>query len=179
MPNRTVKLIGRAYSQSGDMPGDGSVSITVNFNGTQVYSGTVPTNNSTVPSDRSAPAEELCTFEIDGATAGDIPMSVAVSNGTAFFGELRMNYNGARVSWGAPDESGFAVPTLLEDPATTFRDSVNTDKTVDSKSETKVNDQTPLEVRSDDDSLGEWEYRINHGQTLTCKYKVVAAQFPA
>ena len=38
MPNRTVKLIGRAYSQSGDMPGDGSVSITVNFNGTQVYS---------------------------------------------------------------------------------------------------------------------------------------------
>lgn len=179
MPNRTVKLMGRAYSQSGDMPGDGSVSITVNFNGTQVYSGTVPTNDSTVPSDRSAPAEVLCTFEIDGATAGDIPMSVAVDNGTAFFSELVMNYNGGRVSWGPPDESGYAVPTPLEDPATTFRDSINSEKTTDSKSDVKVGGQAPLEVRDEDGSLGEWEYRINHGQTLTCKYKVVAAQFPA
>lgn len=180
MPNRTVKLMGRAYSQSGDMPGDGSVSITVNFNGTQVYSGTVPTIDGAVPTDRSSPAEQLCTFEIDGAVEGDIPMSIAVTNGTVFFSQLWMNYNGARVSWGPPDESGFAVPTLLEDPATEFRDPNNRDTAgADVKSEVKINGQVPLEIRSDDPTLGEWEYRINHGQTLSCKYSVAQARFPA
>lgn len=178
MPNRTVKLMGRAYSQSGDMPGDGSVSLTVNFNGTQVYSGTVPTVDSAVPTDRSAPAVALCTFEIDGAVEGDIPVSIAVANGTAFFSQLRMNYNAARVSWGPADGSGYAVPTLLEDPATEFRDPNNNDTAgADVKKEVKIAGQSPLETRSDDPSLGEWEYRINHGQTLTCKYPVKQARF--
>ncbi len=83
MATRTFSLHGGAYSQSGD------VSIVVDFNGTEVFNGTVTTTLTEVP-EPSTTVTMLATWTEDEmwwpSTA--IPCSITVSGGTFFLAAL-------------------------------------------------------------------------------------------
>lgn len=88
MANRTVQLLGQGY---GATPAE----ITVTSNGNTVFSGTVSTVDQPLP---VLPNLEiileniLCTFEIDQAFTGQIPMTCTVSAGSVVFSEIFANY---------------------------------------------------------------------------------------
>jgi hypothetical protein len=88
MPIRTVQILGQGY-------GSTPAQITVTARGNTVFSGTVDTVNQPLP---ALPNPEinlnnvLCTFEIDTAFVGEIPMTCAVSAGTVIFSDIYTNY---------------------------------------------------------------------------------------
>jgi len=88
MANRTVQLLGQGY-------GANPAQITVTANGTTVFSGAVTTVDQPLP---SLPNTELnvsnilCSFEIDLAFSGQIPMTCAVSAGPVLFANTQANY---------------------------------------------------------------------------------------
>ena len=89
MAIRTVQFLGMGF-------GPDPATITVTANGTQVFSGTVPTLNQPVPSLPDValmPDQEvLFNLELDTAFAGNLPMTVTVNNGAAIFSEVMTNY---------------------------------------------------------------------------------------
>jgi hypothetical protein len=115
MPIRTVQILGQGY-------GSTPAQITVTASGNTVFSGTVDTVNQPSP---SLPNLEinlnnvLCTFEIDTAFVGEIPMTCAVSAGTVIFTNINANY----VSIPNPVYTPAQI-TTLDNPATTLADGV-------------------------------------------------------
>ena len=90
MANRTVQIRGQGYGSS-------PAQITVTANGNTVFSGTIATVDqplSVLPNLAINLDEILCTFEIDLAFTGQIPMTCAVSTGTVIFAEIYANYVG-------------------------------------------------------------------------------------
>jgi hypothetical protein len=88
MPIRTVQIQGQGY-------GSTPAQITVTARGNTVFSGTVDTVNQPVLSLPNAEinlTNVLCTFEIDTAFVGEIPMTCAVSAGTVIFSNIYANY---------------------------------------------------------------------------------------
>jgi len=84
MASRTLKLYGNAYANSGN------VSLVVNINGTQLFSGTVSTINTVTPEKNVAEPVVLGSVTLEDSVTGETPVSVAVSGGDAFivgFGE--------------------------------------------------------------------------------------------
>jgi hypothetical protein len=115
MPIRTVQILGQGY-------GSTPAQITVTANGNTVFSGTVATVDQPLP---ALPNPEinlsnvLCTFEIDTAFVGEIPMTCAVSAGTVIFAQIYANY----VQILNPIYTPAQIATLI-DPATTSADRV-------------------------------------------------------
>ena len=88
MANRTVQILGQGYGSS-------PAQITVTSNGNTVFSGTVSAVDQPLPALPNLAinlSEILCTFEIDQAFTGQIPMTCAVSSGTVIFGQIYANY---------------------------------------------------------------------------------------
>jgi hypothetical protein len=88
MAIRTVQILGQGY-------GTNPAGITVAAGGNTVFSGTVPTVDQPVPALPNAEINlnnVLCTFEIDTAFVGEIPMTCAVSAGTVIFSSIYANY---------------------------------------------------------------------------------------
>jgi hypothetical protein len=88
MANRTVQILGQGY-------GSTPAQITVTANGTTVFSGAVNTTDQSLPALPNADLDltnVLCTFEIDQAFSGQIPMTCAVSSGTVIFAQIYANY---------------------------------------------------------------------------------------
>jgi len=73
MANRTIKLYGSAFSDSGD------VSVNVSFNGVEVFNGTVTTLG--MASKNALEVGELLSFEVDDSISGSVPVSIRPSNG--------------------------------------------------------------------------------------------------
>jgi hypothetical protein len=94
MITRQVKIKGIAYSTTGN------VSITVDYNGTRVFDGIVPTNVVEQFPDEYDPPDctdsVLGTFDIDIEPTGTIPVVVTVQNGLVFFNQFLMNYVGPK-----------------------------------------------------------------------------------
>jgi hypothetical protein len=115
MPIRTVQILGQGY-------GSTPAQITVTASGNTVFSGTVDTVNQPLP---SLPNLEinlnniLCTFEIDTAFVGEIPMTCAVSAGAVIFAQICANY--AQIP--NPVYTQSQINTLIN-PATTVADRV-------------------------------------------------------
>jgi hypothetical protein len=115
MAIRTVQILGQGY-------GANPAEITVTANGNTVFSGTVATVDQPSP---ALPNLEinlnsvLCTFEIDTAFVGEIPMTCAVSTGTVVFSYVYANY----VSISNPVYTPAQIATL-ENPDTTQADRV-------------------------------------------------------
>ena len=87
MANRTLKMYGKAYGSS--------VSITVNFNSTQVFSGTVPSVEEEVDSGIAwADMDELCSFTVSTDISGNIPLTIDVSGGDLVYHTIHSNYSG-------------------------------------------------------------------------------------
>lgn len=88
MANRTIQLLGQGYGSS-------PAQITVTANGNTVFSGTVSAVDQPpppLPNPALTLAEILCTFEIDQAFTGQIPMTCAVSSGTVIFAQICANF---------------------------------------------------------------------------------------
>jgi len=88
MANRTVQIEGQGYGSS-------PAQITVTANGNTVFSGTVSAVSQLVPVLPNLDinlSEIFCTFEIDQAFTGQIPMTCAVSSGTVIFTQIYANY---------------------------------------------------------------------------------------
>jgi hypothetical protein len=88
MSNRTVQLLGQGY-------GANPAEITVTSNGNTIFSGTVNTVNQLpplLPNFDLDLTNVLCTFEIDLAFTGQIPMTCAVSSGSVIFAQIYANY---------------------------------------------------------------------------------------
>ena len=90
--NRTLQFYGYAY-------GDSNVSLTATINGTNVFSGEVPTINSPVPVPPIDFSNEVILFSIENSSlfptnyAGSYPMSITVSGGyAAAFNDIKCNY---------------------------------------------------------------------------------------
>lgn len=90
MANRTVQLLGLAYGAS-------PAEITVTVNGNTIFSGPVSTQNQPVPALPDASLKNstvvFCSFEIDQAFTGQIPITCTVNSGTVIFGQIRANYS--------------------------------------------------------------------------------------
>lgn len=88
MANRTVQILGQGYGAS-------PAQVTVTANGNTVFSGSVSSIDQPVPSLPSPGlnlSEILCTFEIDQAFTGQIPMTCEVTVGTVIFSTISVNY---------------------------------------------------------------------------------------
>ncbi len=88
MANRTVQIRGQGYGTS-------PAQITVTANGNTVFSGTIATVDQPLPAlpNKAIHLDEiLCTFEIDLAFTGQIPMTCVVNSGTVIFAEIFANY---------------------------------------------------------------------------------------
>ena len=88
MANRTVQILGQGYGSS-------PAQITVTANGNTVFSGTVNTVDQPLPALPNPDLDLtniLCTFEIDQAFTGQIPMTCAVSLGSVIFAQINANY---------------------------------------------------------------------------------------
>lgn len=89
MTTRTVKMFGLAY-------GSTTAEIAVTLDGVSVYTGTVTTSNTLIPSmpDPSLvdTTVEFCNFEIPMDTNGTLPMTCTVLNGTVIFAQINANY---------------------------------------------------------------------------------------
>ena len=114
MVARIVKIMGSAYATSGN------VSLAVDYNGSRVFTGEVPTTTVPVlpinqPSTEPTWEQELGLFETDTDTTGTIPVKITVTNGRIFFGHFWMNYVGPKIELEQTDPN---IPIDLNDPST-------------------------------------------------------------
>jgi len=174
MVNRIVKIMGTAYST-----GNNNVSVTVKYNGQQVFSGTVPTTKVAVlpagqpVGNADSSLGELGTFQTTTAVTGNIPVQVSVTGGKIFFAHFWMNYIGARYD---PVPTDPSVPVNLDNESTYqwvlrtnteshFGDpNINTVES-DGLTNTKINGQPfNWRVNVSQDQLGDWFYPVNEGE---------------
>ena len=168
MATRTIKLMGKAYSTSGD------VSLVINFNSTEVFNGTVTTTNSAAPR-KGQEGVELATWTVDTSLTGSVPLTIAVSGGTFQFNNLIGNYSGFTVQKtdGVPDVvDGAYVVAVAPDAyfgelnvntlASDGKDNINF-SSVDGDGQQRV-------VEEAEEELGDWVYTINDGVTFSCNF---------
>jgi len=177
MATRTFKLWGAAYSD------DGNVSITVNFNNSQVFSGTVDTIPGDIPTDVStefANHSYLCSWTGDTSLTGTVPVTIAVTGGDMIWEDILANYtcyelqedsdgnpvvvdgNYVAVAGGTPEEM---IGNLnINDAASDGKTNI---------SWTNRNDwNTQRDVTNNPDMLGDWAYRICDGQTISADFDI-------
>jgi hypothetical protein len=173
MVQRIVKLIGGAYSTSGD------VHVQATYNGVEISNGPVTTTVADViPFDGewTNSSDELVLFETTTDTTGLMPVSITVTGGTLVFKNFRMNYTGFGQERRATDP---AAPIDPDDPDTYYwavtvqPDSYYSDpnwNTVESDgivNITKNGEPWPWRMHVTDQQLGDWSYPIRDGETVT------------
>ena len=182
MVQRIVKLIGSAYSTSGD------VHVQATYNGVEISNGTVTTTvTDVIPVAGQLPVpalDELVLFETTTDITGQIPVSITVTGGTLFFTQFRMNYTGFTRERQATD------PAVSIDPddsdtytwvVTVQPDSYYSDPNINTVESDGVSNLTknglPWEWRVNvSDLLGDWTYPINNGETVAFDFFVDPAK---
>ena len=164
MATRNMKLIGKAFSTTGD------VSLVVNFNNSEVFSGTVNTTSGTFPDSQITESETLATFSIDTSVTGNVPLSIQVSNGDLHFVNIIGNYSGSEST---TDEAGNITVTVQ--PADYYGDLNINDANTDGKTNVvlegdigETQDRT-VDV-NDNTTWGDWGYRVYNGVTFKCDF---------
>lgn len=178
MVQRIVKLIGDAYSTSGD------VHVLATYNGGEIINGIVTTTAvdvipaaGTLP---SSPLQEIVIFETTTDTTGQMPVSITVTGGTLFFRHFWMNYTGYVTELQATDPN---VPINPDDPSTFIwvttvePDSYYTDpntNTVESDgiSNLTKNGESWTWRQNVGNRTGDWVYPIASGETVTFDFFV-------
>jgi len=167
MATRTIKFLGKAYSESGD------VSLEVNINGNQVHNSTVTTKTPT-GTENTDDLYEMFTFDIDSSVSGNIPVSIAVSGGTAYFRLLNGNYSGFEATRREDGTLVFPLEVTVA-PGDFYRDLNNNTAESDGKSNVSIeplNGATVTREPLDNTYYGDWHYRIPDGSTFTCDYYI-------
>jgi hypothetical protein len=87
MTTRTNKLLGRIWGDPAN-----PATITVNFNGAQVYTGTAPTVAGVLESPYLGELDTLCQWSDDTSVTGLIPVSVSVLNGSLLVSHVAVTH---------------------------------------------------------------------------------------
>jgi hypothetical protein len=180
MVTRTVKIMGSAYSTAGN------VSITVDYNGSRVFSGPVATTIVDVlplnqPNTDPNWEHELGLFETDTDVTGTVPVTITVTNGRMFFGHFWMNYIGPVVEREQVDPD---IPIDPEDPSTyrwvvvvgtqyNYGDPNTNTIESDGLTNTVLNGN-PWQIRVNVTPalLGDWAYPVSAGDVFTFDFFV-------
>jgi hypothetical protein len=161
MPNRTVQILGVAYGSS-------PVSMTATWSGNQIFSGTVPTQNTPAPTPTTPLGDVtpgvLFTFEIPIDATGNIGMTTSVENNTVLLGDILANYcNVANVV-------GNTV-TYISSGANGFG-SISSYDVDDERSEVSINGITQSIPDPKTDPAGTWWFILPGGSDLSCQVSV-------
>ena len=184
MVQRIVKMVGGAYSTTGD------VHVQATYNAAEIVNGPVATTVvDVIPRAGELPGpalDELVLFETTTETTGQMPVTISVTGGTLFFSHFWMNYSGYETQVQRSDPN---VPIDLRDPntfiwvVTVQPDSYYADPNTntlesDGISNLNKNDQ-PWGWRTDVDTqqLGDWIYPIRNGDNVTFDFFVDPAKF--
>lgn len=118
MTLRTVQIKGMGF-------GANPAEISVTLNGNVIFSGTVTTQDSApwpLPNlDLIGQEQVLCSFTVPMETAGEIPMSCTVNNGTVIFGSIEANYSSVPNPVFTAEEQAVLYSS---DPAVTLADKI-------------------------------------------------------
>jgi hypothetical protein len=187
MSTRNVKINGIAYSNSGD------VSITVDYNGTRVFDGTVPTNIVDIVPDITKPpkftGQTLGMFTTDIGLHGSVPVVVTVHNGILFFNQFWMNYSHALKRFNQVDPD---IPIDFNDSSTYTWTTITT-----AEAESHYGDPNKNTIESDgltnvildgkewnwrtnvsDQNIGNWSYPILSNSVLEFDFWVDPPTIP-
>ena len=182
MIQRIVKMIGSAYSTSGD------VHVQAIYNGVEILNGPVTTTvTDMIPAAGQLPIpaqNELFLFETTTDVTGQIPVTISVTGGTLFFTHFRMNYTGfTRVRQATdpdvpvdPDDSDTYNWVVTVQPDSYYSDpNTNTVESDGILNLTKNGES--WRWRTDvGDRLGDWVYPICDGETVTFDFFVDPAK---
>lgn len=152
--NRTLQVIGIAY-------GETPVTLTAEINGTTVFSGTVPTNNSPLPVPSTSLANASPLFSIADSPlfstdfAGSYPMTITVAGGYgALFGQIKCNY--------------MQVGNLYGE-STIFTTCYSTDTSQDPRTNVVINGTS---IQSDPPPAGAWTWLVSSDGSIACDLNV-------
>ena len=167
MATRTIKLMGKAYSTSGD------VSLVVNFNSTEVFNGTVTTVNSETPT-KGVNGVELATWTVDTSVTGSVPLTIAVSGGTCQFNNLTGNYSGYTLQEtdGVLDvvDGAYVVTVAPDAYFGELNENTVASDGKDNVSFSSSDGDVQTRVIEESDEVGDWVYTIQDGVTFSCDF---------
>jgi hypothetical protein len=175
MAVRTYKLYGVAFAEGKP------ASLTIQFDGRTVFTGTVPTQNSASPkfltsnSDESVIAQWTSTTDVTGT----VPVAISASSGDFIWTQIHANYSGIRISYDPPADPANPVPVIETQPIDFYRDvNVNdsnsdgrTDVAIDGVALNEGNGLRPANI-TDGSLMGDWYYKVPEGSVLTCNLYV-------
>jgi len=178
MVQRTVKLLGIAYSTSGN------VHVQATYNGIEILNGPVTTTlTEVIPHNGQVSVsslDELVRFETTTDTTGQIPVSITVTGGTLVFRNFLMNYTGSIRTRQAtdpntpidPDNPDTYIWAVTVQPDAYYSDpNINTVESDGISNLTKNGE--PWEYRVNVGNLiGDWTYPIHDGETVTFDFFV-------
>ena len=212
MTLRTARILGRAYSDSG------LVSLSIAWNGVDVWSGTVLTHAlDQRPSDAMTPRDFLCEWQFPMDVHGDVPIRISVSGGEFWWQAVWFNYAFVNVTnqlklqttWPAyqPSSSQEAMDDFLrlsevefsskygeaaldnferrvvtpseENFFSNFELLSNPQVDTDGKNNVRIDGMAQhmdLALRSQG-VLGDWLWRVNHGQIIEADVRVASPVF--
>lgn len=177
MVQRIGQLIGGAYSTGGDVHVQGT------YNGVEFINGPVITTVVDVlpsPNDQMFYGNIIAQFETTTDTTGQIPVVLSVTGGILYFGHFWMNYTGS--TW-VQDPTNPDVPVDPNDPSTyiwvetvppiDYYGDPNTNTVESDGISNLLKNGVPWNWRINvGDQLGDWEYPINNGDTITFDFFV-------
>jgi hypothetical protein len=154
MTTRTVKMYGLAYGET--------VDVNITFDGVTVYSGTVPSTNTPVPTLPNIllvnTTEEFCNFEIPMEFEGTKPMTCSVTSGVMVFAQITANYG-----------------VIYSDPI--YSEGANVFLPIGRRSDARSNvfiDGVAQPVNRDEIFNGTWWFTVAEGSTLTYDLNIAA-----
>jgi hypothetical protein len=166
MADRTIKTYGKVWGNSSS-----PATVSITWNGQQVYNGTVPTSDDP-PSSQIDFADMIVlgTWTIDTSITGSQPLAISVQNGSFLFQTLHGNYGGNIVE---------GSPGIIVTPSVDNYTDLSGPSTAESDGHNNVKINEVLQVRdpaSESEALGKWNWLVPTDGTLTCDVVVVPAR---
>ena len=171
MATRTYKLLGKCFSSTG------TTGLTVAFNGTTVYNGSVPSDAPQPSNQVSHDALiELCTFTASTDVNGNVPLTISTTGGDCIFSGFLGNYKEYNARWLADQ-----TREVIDPPETIFSKICRDVPAVDVKYNVRIDavDVTATVNLADPEhpwNTTGWHYNITSGSTLTCDYYIDPAE---
>lgn len=159
MTTRTVKIYGLGYGPTG-------ADATITFDGTTVFTGTVPSVNAPVPVDGTPSDDDqlICSFEIPMDIVGTKPMTYSIDSGTCVvLQRIEANYG--------------VVPTAakpISNGPTEFYNIAGIDTKEDPRTNVYISGVEQNPTRSPTQT-GTWSWNLFRGDTMTCDVTIGAA----